>query len=409
MKESADLSAQFVAVGTPTDPTDPTLDPEPSAKPATPKGDFEAAIEGNAQLGNNTIATAAGTMTLKLSHESGKISAKIVLQSGSLSFKAKAWDNVLENGTGYVVMTSRSGEVLTLFLLDNTLHGTLSGGRFGDSTLSVSGSRNRFADRADTEAATKLALLRGIYTIALPNAGSTSDDPHIAAAPEGVGYLSLNVAARGKVRITGMLADGTRVSRSATLRLADNNAKLPLLVPLYAKRGNLSGNLTINIGNLTIIADDAGALFWHNPGRRPGTGFTQTLEVCGGLYNVDQALQGLSQLLFGTTLGATSFYDTAGIPQPWVVEPGNVAVEVIGNRLRMTKGAAPKRVKDDDTIRFEYDIQNPCSVTMALAGRSGIFKGKFTLWADYVDDREKIQHKKLAAKHFGILIHTRDN
>jgi ABC-type hemin transport system ATPase subunit len=57
----------------------------------------------------------------------------------------------------------------------------------------------------------------------LPIADSISASPAVAAAPNGLGYLTLSDGKQGKIKLAGVLADGTKVSKAATLLALDES------------------------------------------------------------------------------------------------------------------------------------------------------------------------------------------
>ena len=81
----------------------------------------------------------------------------------------------------------------------------------------------------------------------------------------GAGYLSLAIATKGVVKVVGILADGTRVSRFVPLLTDGTSAAVTLLAPLYAKKGSLAGVLSLDMTSGIITAAADRALLWHNP------------------------------------------------------------------------------------------------------------------------------------------------
>lgn len=114
----------------------------------------------------------------------------------------------------------------------------------------------------------------GQYTLAIP--GGAND----GSAPDGDGYATATVARTGKVTLTGSLADGTRISQSASI---SRDGRWPLYIPLYTGGGSLVSWL--NFGNSPDLAGD---VTWIRPGTSgakyyPG-GFTLQLAASGSRY-----------------------------------------------------------------------------------------------------------------------------
>jgi hypothetical protein len=375
--------------------------------PLASVGTYEAALNGSAPFGGSTVATALGTMVVKITKTGGALSAKITLQNGTLSFKAKAWDQVAADGTATVTMTTRGGESLTLYVKGDKMWGEVSGGRFAEA-INLDGGRNRFAARGDIEATTLLAGLRGSYAVALPLEEVVTADVVVNGAPYGVGYLSLTIGNKGVVKVAGVLADGTRVSRSLSLQSDGTSATIPLFVPLYSKKGSLSGRLALDLTAGTLKVSDATLLYWHNPGRRGIDGFTEMLEVCGGRFEMAGALDA-APLWLSALAGDVAYYVGDEL-YDWVGQPDKVPLNVNGGRLLITKGVKPKKISDRESgaVWYEYDEVNPTVATFSLAARSGIFKGKFTLWCDYEDAKGKLIHKGVNIPYSGIMVPRRD-
>ncbi len=387
-----------------------------SGAPLSDAGTFDGFLYASTpSIEETPTTTIHGTLSLKLRQtaRATNITAKAMLQIGNLSFKAKEWTTTLTNGTRHAVLSTRTGEELELFMRQDRLWGTLSGGRLTDTPLALDGSRNIFIERGNPLAATTLERFNGTYAISLPPYKSISADPSIAATPLGAGYLSVTIRSRGAVRIAGILADGTRVSRSARLipfTDCGELAAIPLFTPLYAKRGSLGGLLWANPETNTITTEHQTDWFirWENPGRRPGTGFNQLLEVCGGRHSMDSILA-LAPFTLSSDLSDTAFY-VEETPMPWVSLPLNIPINAVGSRLIIDKGTRPKKISDrtTGTIWYEYHETNPTAATFSLAARTGIFKGKLTLWCEYTDSRERLILKNTKISYGGIIAPIRD-
>ncbi len=372
---------------------------EPLAAPGSYDGFFHAADDFNGEE-----ATAVrGTLTLKVSSAAGKLSAKAALQGGNVSFSAKAWIEESADGTKRATLAARSGETLDLFVRQNRIWGTLQGGKAGATPLTLDGGRNRFADRGDAAAAALLEGFKGYYTVALPTfADHSLGDAE--AAPAGVGYLAVTVGTKGSAKVAGVFADGTKVSRAGRLILftdCGDAACVPLFAPLYAKKGWAGGLLWLDPAARTVTTDrDLGWLIrWEKPGRGPD-GFRMLLDACGGFYSSASALA--AGYLFSTDAGEAAYHHAAGVAEPAAV-PDGVAVTVAGARLTVPRAAKPKKMADEEgVVWYDYDPANPAQATLAFAARTGIFKGRFTLWYE-VEAGGRPVLKGVKAPYAGIL------
>jgi len=116
----------------------------------------------------------------------------------------------------------------------------------------------------------------GKYTILLPGRAEPQ------ASPAGHGYGTITVDARGNVRLTAVLADGSRISQGAVI---SRNGVWPLFVPTNDGDGALIGWVTFEP---TPEGDLAGLLQWIRPRRAARTyypeGFSVETVVTGSRY-----------------------------------------------------------------------------------------------------------------------------
>ena len=357
---------------------------------------------------NGVDATAVrGTLTLKVTSAAGRLSAKAMLPGGNVSFRAKVWDAVEDDGASRATLTARSGETLDLFVLGDRIWGTLQGGKAGDAPLALDGGRNRFADRADAAAAALLEGFRGYYTVALPPHDHESLGD-AEAAPAGVGYLTVTIGSKGSAKVAGVLADGTKVSRSRRLILDGGEgpaACVPFFAPLYTKKGWVGGLLWLDPVARTVTTDrDAGWFVrWEKPGR--GTeGFRMLLDACGGFYSTVPELA--AGYLFSAEVNEAAYHYADGVAEPAAV-PDGVAVTAAGTRLAVARAAKPKKMVEEGVVWYDYDPVNPAQATLSFAARTGIFKGRFTLWYEYEAGGRPVL-KGVKAPYAGILTPLRD-
>ncbi|NLL83198.1 MAG: hypothetical protein GX230_03025 [Lentisphaerae bacterium] len=366
-------------------------------------GSYDGLFYAASPFNNTNATTVYGTLNLKLSKLEGKFTAKAMLQSGNVSFRGTLWDYQDTNNTCTVKLTARSGEVLQLNLRQNRIWGTLQGGKAGTTPLTLEGARNIFIDRSNTSATQTLAQYRGTYALSLPPHQIYSHSTTIDAAPQGHGYTTLTVGTRGTAKFAGVMADGTRLTRSARLVLfTDCNeiAAVPLFAPLYAKRGYISGLLWIN-PQATVTTECTNDWFvrWEKPSRGPD-GFSLLLNVCGGFYTPPTATQ--YQL---DALGNHPYWiDAEAIPP--VAVPSSLTITADGNKLTLPRGQRPKKTTVDGVVSYLYDPENPASVTLKYLPRSGIFRGNFTLSYDS-STTGRFQHNTLRATYAGIFAPNR--
>jgi len=164
--------------------------------------------------------TSAGSFTVTITTK-GKYSAKVLLGTKHYSFSG-----LLAAGqTGATnTLSGHNGPTLTLdFQISSGSPGDVISGHLTDGswTATLSGDRAVFG-KANP------APLAGTYTMVIPGYDTNS------VLPAGDGYGTLKVDTSGRVKFVGALADGTKISQSATL---SKTGYWPLHVPLYSGNG----------------------------------------------------------------------------------------------------------------------------------------------------------------------------
>jgi hypothetical protein len=137
---------------------------------------------------------------------------------------------------------------LQLDLTQGTDHltGTVSDDRTWSATLG--------ADRTVYDGKTTLAPQQGKYTLILPGSGDS------ALEPFGIGYGTVSVDKAGRLRLNGLLSDGTKMSQQVTI---SKSGQWPFYIPLYQGQGSIVGWLTLEE---ELGEDLHGVLDWFKPG-----------------------------------------------------------------------------------------------------------------------------------------------
>ena len=372
----------------------------------TTTGSYDGFFYADRAFWDDEVPTVLGTLNVKLSNLDGKLTAKAVLRAGSASFSGKLWTRREGDGTRFTTLTTRGGERLDLFVRQNRIWGTLKGGKAGAAPLALEGARNRFADKKDMAAQAILNQYKGYYTARFESGEFIQGA--LNAAPQGYGYLTLTVNNGGKVRIAGILADGTKVSQSSQLlHFADCGEWLcvPLFVPLYRKTGYVGGLFWIYPDTREIYCgvDTGESVRWEKPGKGPD-GFTGLLGMVGGPYNNKSPVLQTRYVFESAFDWDLAAYHAAG--EAWGCEfwPMDVPVDVTGSRMKIVRGDRPVRVREDGETWYEYGRENPNMVTLSFTARTGIFRGNFTLYYDYHDERGRFQHKTVKVPYAGVML-----
>lgn len=133
------------------------------------------------------------------------------------------------------------------------------------------------AGRAWANTRTASAPFAGRYTCVLP--GQASD----ASSPQGFGFATAQITARGLAMLAGTLADGTHVTQSASV---SEDAAWPFYVALYSGGGSVMSLLTFT----NRAGDDLnGMMTWLKPAMsntRYPAGFAHQSQMIGSTYKV---------------------------------------------------------------------------------------------------------------------------
>jgi len=379
---------------------DPLLCPTGNTTAFSATGSYDGFFYSTDDFSDTAASSVNGTLSLNVTTLAGKLTAKAVLQTGTLSFSSKKWESTDTNGTSHVTIGTLSGEKLDLYVSQNRIWGSLTGGKVGPKPLSLDGARNRFKDSKDTEAQTLLNGYRGYYTMSLLMTDSialgTAD-----TAPKGSGYLTLTVGNEGSATIAGMMADGTRVSQASRLILFEGcgpEACVPFFTPLYAGKGWTGGLLWIDFSAHTVVTDRY--LGWFIRWEKPASvldGFSALLDVCGGLYDTPPTLA--LQYLFTAETNSIPYHYRGGVAALQTAAlPNSIIVTTSNNQMSMARWTLPALANS----AYDYSEANTAMTTLFFNARTGIFWGNFNLYYDYVADG-RLQHKTVVVPYSGVL------
>ena len=222
--------------------------------------------------GDGVRLSSAGSFTLKITPNS-KYSGRIQLGTKRYSFSGYL-DPQLAGATNTI--SRRDGPALTLdFHIGGDQADQISGHLTdGTWTAALSG------DRAGLGSS-----YAGTYTLYATNS------IHSTSLPAGDSFGSLKVDSAGRVKFVGTLADGTKVSQTASL---SQGGYWPLYVPLYSGNGSLMSWLAFAS---TTNSDLSGTLTWiKQPGSKSkyySAGFTCQPDLFGSAYQATDPILNL--------------------------------------------------------------------------------------------------------------------
>ena len=246
----------------------------------------------------------------------------------------------LNTRSGRFEAVDNSGRALSLLVGANSLSGTYG-------SYSIDGAQNKFTAKNAASKAIGSAVLekcQGAITLAWISA-------------QGWNGLSVSVARRGKAKITGTLADGTKVSARGQLIVGESWSCIPVI---YVKKDvRLAFNVLLPNGAVATSA--------------------APLQVVG----LDGAIVGRPGSLRG---GAVFQVDAAALASVL----GQSLLPYLPNGLSVTGGekwTLPKAgrvvyVKGSTTVDTEKVGENPSGLKLAYKAKDGSFKGSFKAYAD---------------------------
>jgi len=371
----------------------------------------------------NGYVVGGGMATMTVT-AAGKITGKIAIAGSNYAFTASSYTFSNDTDGFAVSVTAQAGKAslplnLTVVAATNGVATALgiAEGTIGDG-LSVVLYRNVWKDAGMTEKATSYI---GYYTATL-----------LGSADYGSGYLTFTVDDKGNVKTAGKLADGTAVSLSGTLVLDEGGGCFTVLhtAPTAYKGGiffGLAEFLKSEDGGVYLRLLDGLPFVWQNLSPQAtgdyGLGFSRAPGLTGGLYDKKNNLKeyysgGLTVSVSWTPpallakVKYTDFDPESEKETPpkisWTeeteasdagVSPSGLALTLnaAGTAISAPKSPAPSKLIDSETREFlgyNYDeLENPSGLTFTFAKATGLFKGSFNVYYDYVSAQDNTKEE----------------
>ena len=275
--------------------------------------------------------------------------------------------------------------------------------------------------------AAEAANWTGYYTVSLP---SDADD----GQPQGAGYVTVTIDARGSARVAGQLADGTAISGSAVIGFATNDIddedddiedvddeewKPSVLIPVFYARNKTAfgGWLHLVRGeNGTVYADGDYTLVWYE-GDATKTydgleGYSLDLTPVGGwfdklmqlyTYYLDKKVTVNVELDDGNLMKEA--YPAGYSTFAWwpALSENPVTVSFAGNKMSVPRRTLVKQ-EGSRTLNDYEASTNVCNVTLAFTRATGIFSGSLGLWFEGEDAKGNTTQRELTGLRYqGVL------
>lgn len=311
--------------------SDAVLTVQPTITPSFASGTYHGLFYDSAGVEQTSSGSIILTLTAK-----GKFTGN--LRSGSALLPFNGQFDSAGNTTIAVKRPGQNSLAVRLQLGSNDpdhLTGTIS-----DTTFTA----NLTADRAVFNAISRPALAAGRYTLTIEGSADSATLPH------GDGWGTVAVDKTGRIVFAGSLADGTRITQTATL---SKEGYWALYVPLYGGQGSVLSWITI--ADMSG-SDLSGNLSWIKPklpaARFYPDGFNFGTTASGSHYTSPAARQNVL-----TLSSATVSLDGGGLSSNVMnhimMGPGNRVTNQSPNKLTLrfapSTGTFAGRVVDPAT------------------------------------------------------------
>ena len=351
----------------------------------------------------------------------GRASAKLLCSLGTVSFSAKGFSSVGEDGAFGLALASKTRACPGASL-------TVRAGADGGLDVRVSGLGAELGATAAApawSAAHPAERFRGQYTVAMPVRAGADGSPEVeegvaGLAPRGTPHLTLKLASKsdwnaGRVKWAGALADGTAVSGTAVLtEVAEDGEVVAAHLPVakQSKTDFFSALLRIapdaleqaeaaeddtcyqtitaptleldnGLGGLTEVQV---APYWYHTANAkdvPDAEFTVRYGLYGAIFDLSHELDCCCQDYVGTT----ELQLTVKMPS---------ASAYYGE---LTPVTAPGLTVEAKTVKVDASTPNPQKLTLKLAN-TGVVSGSFKV--PYVDAKGREQ--LLSATYKGVVL-----
>ena len=307
--------------------------------------------------GNN-----AGTIQVKVGKPNkktgeAKVSATVqMFGTKKVTFKAEpkgSWK--IETGAatkGVTLFSTKATDKIVIDISEKGIFGTYG-------TYDIIGSRN--TSKKDEAYASWSGKK---YDIAFKTKDGTGN-----AFTRGYSGVTVSIANKGKVKITGVMADGAKVNASAQLLIADNREGcVNVFVPMYTgKKGGFGFVLWIASDGTTATVESIST--WTSTDNKAP--FTAELECIGAAVPAPA-----SSMTFA--LEAVSAIEGVTILEEFL--PKTVAASLNGTKLTVAKANKIKVDKTGAATRTG-ETDNDAGLKLTYTTKTGSYKGSFTVYA----------------------------
>ena len=355
-----------------TDVALPGADGAPALNPALAKARTFRDLPVLDEVNTNLVGTLQVTIP-----PTGRVSAKWLCATGTVSFTARNWSEADEDGTVRAELVgSKKGYAMALEAApDGSLAIELTDDRGETAQVRTDGRLWSKADSAEG--------WRGQYTVSLRNAAR--EESAEGLAPRGHGYLTLKMTSAtawnaGRMTWAGLLPNGTAVSGSATLARglrgpADCWGYLPvymrssrdvLAVLAQVAEGAAAHDTPTSACQAVFEAAGLAEAYWSHADSA-GLRYTVEWDVYGGVYSPAYDFKAYFEEFYSEGAVAPNLvFDVDGLS-------GTLAAGVPGAVDAVRVAVGPR------TLAISKDGPNVCRATLSFNRSTGVVSGSFRL------------------------------
>ena len=396
-----------------------------------------ATVTNDAEVGYMKLASVSVTVGAKDrdSSEEDTLSAKVAIGGKTYSFKSDKGEPPWDGREGaYLVKSLVSGE-LTLKIRVPAEGVTDEGDGWqkavgkvelvdadGEAVAVYAGDIYRNCTKIQG-CLDQVVKFSGYYTVALAPQNAASG----RGLPSGNGYVTMTLDPKGKVKIAGMLPDGTKLSFAvpAMYVVADPSSGngFSVLLPLYASAAKaqycFGGTLRLfaegkdDLGRDLIVVDSTSSLAWVCDDESLSydglEGFSYEIAPVGGYFDTVINLQ-RNYIDYAATIKTADVMEfpaeTFTYEPVSAQQPNGFSVGFNMNNIELPK----KSIVKDDSKLIDFEASaNPANIVIKFARATGVVSGSFSLWSQGYDANDNLIQKEIKGiKHFGIMLLARD-
>ena len=328
-----------------------------------------------------------GTVAFKLAKSNNGAAAVTataqVLGSGKkMKFKSNGKAALSKDGATEVVLSGADKTMTVEIGADGVF------GKFG--SYEISGIRNM--SKKDARAGEYAQWVRTV-AVAFDAEGVAGSG---AAFGNGYSSVSVAIAAKGKVKVTGTMADGTKVNAKGQLLISDDGTEacVPVLAPMYAgKSGGFGFVLWLRNGGAATVESVSG---WNAGASKTPFKAKLVCTAVGGAAAGDGDAEFSLDDELPATISGGSVVAASGETS---LLPVGIAVSRSGGKLSVAAADKVKLDRASGTVVVTGGNGNASALKLKCTPANGSFKGSLVVYT-MVGGRLK----KVKANVFGVMV-----